>query len=503
MFELCLYILELTHEFGWERLAALGELERARNAHAHYYLIQVEQAEAALVGATQIAWQKRLQREYENLKAVLSWMLTRRRRGDALRLAAALEQFWVRRGWMSEGRSFLKRTLEASREDDTLATSRERAKALKAAGVLAYRQNDPEQAGTYLEESLGLFRHLEDKLGIAVCLYYLGCITYDRGEVEAGMAMVRESLSRCREIGAGNISAEMLISLGVGALFRGEVVAAREWLEESLELYKAVDDVYGSAVSLHYLALVTFAEGYTVRAEYLSRQSLAFFRESGMSWLATEVLTVLAFELLELGEKIEASILLEEALSYAGESANDEEMVQALYGLGQLAAQQGNLAQASVQYEEAVNKMQGRTLTPRIRWAVASCLDGIAAIAVAQGQQVCAVHLSAAAVSVHTGAANYCSLLLEQPRYERPLAQARTQLGKRAFAAAWATGQTMTSWEALAAKEQTLPLPQTPTLPPAEPPSANSAIPGGLTAREIEVLRLVAMGLSTGQIATH
>jgi predicted ATPase/DNA-binding CsgD family transcriptional regulator len=502
-FELFLYLLELTREFGWERLAALGELERARAAHAHYYLILAEQAEPALLGVTQIAWQKRLQREYENLKAVLSWLLSRRQREDALRLAVALEQFWVRRGWMSEGRSFLKRTLEASREDDTLATSQVRAKALKAAGVLAYRQNDPEQANTYLEESLRLFRHLEDKLGMAACIYYLGCIMYDRGEVEAGMAMVRESLSRCREIGASNISAEMLISLGVGALFCGEVVAAREWFEEGLELYKAVDDVYGSAVSLHYLGLAAFAQGDTARAEYLSRQSLAFFRESGMPWLATEVLTVLAFELLALGEKIEASNLLEEALSYTGESANDEEMVQALFGLGQLAARQGNLAQARVQYEEAINKMQGRTLTPRVKWVVASCLEGMGAIAVAQGQRVWAVHLYAAAVSVRTSPGYYCFLGVEQPRYKRTLAEARTQLGKRTFAAAWATGQSMTPWQALAAKEQTPPLPQTPTLPPAEPPSANSAIPGGLTAREIEVLRLVAMGLSTGQVATQ
>ena len=496
-----LYLLPLIREYGLERLTALGELERARDAHAQYYLALAERAEPALLGAEQGRWAERLEREHENLRATLRWLLERRQIEEALRLAAALEQFWVRRRWMSEGHSFLKRALEASREDDTLITSQVRAKALKAAGALAHRQNDPEQANVYLEESLRLFRRLEDKLGIAVCLYYLGTITYNRGEVEAGTAMVLESLSLCQEIGASNLSAEMLLWLGMGALFRGEVVLACVRFEESLALYKAVNDVWRSAVSLHYLGLVAFTQGDAARAVHLSRQSLAFFREARMPWLAPEVLTVLALELLALGEETEASTLLEEALARAGERANTEEAVYVLFGLGQLASRQGNLAHARTLYEEAVRKMQGKLLVPLIKWVVASCLEGLGAIAVAQGQQVWAVQLCAAAAIVRTGPGYYCSLGIEQPRYDHTLAEARSQLGEKAFAAAWTAGQTMTPWQALAAEEQMPPLTQNLTIPPAAPPAPAPTLPGGLTAREVEVLRLVASGLTNKQIA--
>src|SRR5207248_10475189 len=67
-------------------------------------------------------------------------------------------------------------------------------------------------------------------------------------------------------------------------------------------------------------------------------------------------------------------------------------------------------------------------------------------------------------------------------------------LGERAFAAAWAQGRAMTPEQALAAKGHK------PTSPPATttPPPT---YPAGLTAREVEVLRLVAGGLTDLQIA--
>jgi predicted ATPase/serine/threonine protein kinase/DNA-binding CsgD family transcriptional regulator len=88
--------------------------------------------------------------------------------------------------------------------------------------------------------------------------------------------------------------------------------------------------------------------------------------------------------------------------------------------------------------------------------------------------------------------------------YERSVAAARTQLGEQAFAHAWVEGRTMTVEQALAAKGQTL-MPTATPIPPATPaaPAAKPPFtyPDGLTAREVEVLRLLAQGLSNAQIA--
>ena len=75
------------------------------------------------------------------------------------------------------------------------------------------------------------------------------------------------------------------------------------------------------------------------------------------------------------------------------------------------------------------------------------------------------------------------------------MAIARAHLGEMPFAAAWAQGRTMTPKQALAAEDQ--PLLLTPN-PPARPAATS---PDGLTAREVEVLRLLAQGMTSAHIA--
>src|SRR6266851_7056741 len=83
---------------------------------------------------------------------------------------------------------------------------------------------------------------------------------------------------------------------------------------------------------------------------------------------------------------------------------------------------------------------------------------------------------------------------VELTEYERSLSATRVHLGERAFAAAWAQGRAMTTQQALAAQGHK------PTPTPSATPSPQ-AYPAGLTAREVEVLNLLAGGLTDQQIA--
>ncbi len=90
---------------------------------------------------------------------------------------------------------------------------------------------------------------------------------------------------------------------------------------------------------------------------------------------------------------------------------------------------------------------------------------------------------------------------VERVPYERAVAAARVQFGEKTFAAVWAEGRTMTPEQALAAQGPvTMPSP-TPVEPPSTPPVKPVTYPNGLTAREVEVLRLLAQGLTDTQIA--
>ncbi len=66
-----LVMLETLREFGLECLERQGELEVVRRAHARYYLALVEAAEPHLFGPEQLPWLDRLERDLDNLRAIL------------------------------------------------------------------------------------------------------------------------------------------------------------------------------------------------------------------------------------------------------------------------------------------------------------------------------------------------------------------------------------------------------------------------------------------------
>jgi len=77
--------------------------------------------------------------------------------------------------------------------------------------------------------------------------------------------------------------------------------------------------------------------------------------------------------------------------------------------------------------------------------------------------------------------------------YEGYVAAARSRLGQEAFEAAWAEGRTMTPEEAI---DYALLTPETPAQA-----GAPQDFPSCLSAREVEVLKLVAKGMTNAQIA--
>ncbi len=127
------------------------------------------------------------------------------------------------------------------------------------------------------------------------------------------------------------------------------------------------------------------------------------------------------------------------------------------------------------------------------KWFTAFCLEELASVVTAQGEVVWAARLWGAAESLRDK--------VRSPRppvfradYKRSVAAARAHLGEKAFTAAWAEGRTMTQEQVFTARgpvtKSTSTLAKSPT-----------TYPDGLTRREVEVLRLVAQGLTNKQVA--
>jgi predicted ATPase/serine/threonine protein kinase/DNA-binding CsgD family transcriptional regulator len=500
--ELRLQLLEIIREYGLEALSACGELEACQEAHAAYYLRLAEQAEPALTGPLQTTWQQRLERELENFRAAFHVLLDRGETESALRLMAALRQFWFLGGYSSEGWHELSQGLAASREGEAPVSDPVWAKALFAAGYLAFWQNDPEQATALLTESERLSRSLGDKRGIAVAMHTLSTIIHNRGDIQAAAEMLEEGLKLARKVGDREVIAEILQAMGVFALYRGEYTRARALLEVSLTHAEQMGHVWGTASALHFLGWTAYSRGDYRRARPLLEESVALSRTLGKPVLAVEARIILAYTVAALGEEKTAYTLLEEALALGREMESEDDTGRALCGLGHLALRQGELAQARSLYEESIIQLQGRWLIPRIKWVLASCLEGLGEIALSQGNAAWMVRLSASAETVRAAHGYFSSLGREQPSYERTLEAARAQLGEKAFAQAWAEGQAMTPEQVLAAEAGVSTLTPGTTAFPVMPPSPPS-LPFNerLTAREVEVLRLISLGLTNSQIA--
>jgi predicted ATPase/class 3 adenylate cyclase len=228
-------MLETIREYGLEQLERSGEAEEAHERHATFFLALAEAAEGELGGPAQGAWLGRLEDEHANLRAALGWALEREP-GTALRLGGALRGFWEARGHLTEGRGWLERALAGGGG----APAELRAKGLRGAGYLAYRQGDYERAVTQFGEGLALNRALGDRAGIANSLTNLGVVAHRRGEPDRAAALYEEGLGLCRELGDRAGIARSLVNLGAVALDRGEPDRAATLLEESLGLARGL-----------------------------------------------------------------------------------------------------------------------------------------------------------------------------------------------------------------------------------------------------------------------
>jgi ATP/maltotriose-dependent transcriptional regulator MalT len=184
-----------------------------------------------------------------------------------------------------------------------------------------------------------------------------------------------------------------------------------------------------------------------------------------------------------------------------GESKSQVTLIaESLRLLAHVAACQGDDVVARALYEESM------TITREIDYKgyIASCLEEIASVVEAQGQLACAARLWDMAQFLRD------SVGMSPPPVERAncnrlvgsIAALRTHFEVRDFAAARAERRTLLPEQALTGQGPE-PMPMSgqtgsPSIPPAK---TSPAYPPGLTAREVEVLGLVAQGMTDVQVA--
>lgn len=263
-------LLETIREFGWEQLAADGALDAVHTKHAAYYLALAEEAEP--VSSFQPAWLRTLETEIDNLRAAARWYSQCGNTEAALRLAAALWPLWVMGGHVAEGQRLLRDVLERQTGGAYPAA---RGHALFSAALLAYFQQDHQEARRLYEESIVLRRQLHDRSGLAAALSYLSLVAREQGNCAEARRLCGETLVIYEELADANGVAMAVCRLAEIDHIEGDYVAARLGYERSLDFYRQHGNSPFLAWSLHHLGRLALDQGdYAATRDWLT-QALA------------------------------------------------------------------------------------------------------------------------------------------------------------------------------------------------------------------------------------
>jgi non-specific serine/threonine protein kinase len=311
-------LLETLRQYTRERLADKGELQEIRRRHAVYYQALAVEAARHLLGAQQVTWLDRLDREHENLQAALRFSIDSQNAELGMRIAASLHYFWYFRAHYTEART------------------------LRAA-VLAL-PGSPE---------LGALR--------AEVLYGSGMLVLHLGDYAGARAFVEEAVAFARQAGAQRQLAPTLATLGFVTRVQGDYATARRALEEvlTLGLAQGLDD-YHTAMALHHLGLLYFeADADLGPALSLNEQALAIGRRIGDRRFSGNVLTALARIARARGQVDSARALLAESMMLHRAVGDTGQQAHMMYVLAAIDADAGRL-ELAVRLAGAADKQEER-----------------------------------------------------------------------------------------------------------------------------------------------
>jgi tetratricopeptide (TPR) repeat protein len=234
----------------------------------------------ALRGAAQLA---RTEGDSARAVALLEQSLAlRRRAGDRRAVAAALVELAMiavdRREWRRAA-ALLEESLTLRRQaGDAWGT----AEALHELGIVAREQGDWPRAEALLEEALALQRELRDDAQAAWSLYDLGILALRHpGDAARAVARFEASLGLWRALGFKRGVAQALGGLASIALREGDGARAAALWREGLALWWALGATVPVALCLESLAAAAAAQEQFARAARLLGAAEAWWRQLG------------------------------------------------------------------------------------------------------------------------------------------------------------------------------------------------------------------------------
>lgn len=284
-------LLQTIREYALEKLADIDNIERANyyTRFEKFYLELVENLEPHLRSDAQKGVFDTFEKEYFNIREVISRALLKEDATTALRLGGSLWYFWWVRGFLSEGRPLLEQALALP-----LAEPATRAKALNAAGNLADIHGDTVLALEYFSKSLELYTELGDLRGMGNVCNNIGNVYSLIGEYPAAKLSLQRGLELRNQAGDQNAVAGSLNNLGRLARIMGDQSECLSYYKAALAIVSQLKDAGTMAQVLSNLANLTLNTGDLMSARQYAQESYDLAQQ-------TDNKAMLIFSLLSLG----------------------------------------------------------------------------------------------------------------------------------------------------------------------------------------------------------
>jgi predicted ATPase/TolB-like protein/Tfp pilus assembly protein PilF len=328
-------MLETIRQYGLHLLDSLGETTAVRTRQLDYFLALAMRAEPMLTGSDQAEWLDRLERDHENVTAILDWALEVGEVEKAVRLGSAMWWFFWLRGHFAEMRTRLELALERGADLPRYL----RSNLLVALGAIAAMDGDSELAARYYEEAIEVERVRENRRGVPRALRNLASGLINLARPEQALPLYEEALALDREYGDSLGESATLRGLAKAALLMGDPDRAEALYTDALSVARSVGDRQYVANALAGLGDVARERGRLEDAEALYQEGLELCRRIGSQPGVTSALQHLGTIALASGRTDRSEELYREALEIARAQSNRRQVAISLAGLGACAVE--------------------------------------------------------------------------------------------------------------------------------------------------------------------
>ncbi|MBA3275159.1 MAG: hypothetical protein H0T72_05140, partial [Chloroflexia bacterium] len=483
-------MLETIREFGLTYLAERDELGAARDAHAAFYGQLMVQAEVGLKGPDQVRWLRRLDDEHGNLREAMAWLTAQNRVPEAIELFSNITHFMHVRAHFTEWRLLLEGWLALP---ELRERTRTRALALFADGLRTANLGESASAIESVEEALDLFRQLGDRKMVT---FSLNVLTYTYvilvNDTERARLASDECLAMARHTGDARDEALAWLNRSSILWQEDDPQVVREVLKESLAVARKAGDAWMIGMALGSLGRLALDLGEDLGAAgMLLHESLVIEKELGDRRNLPVMLADLALIARIQGDLDGAESHIRLGMSIAQATGQAWFEAVAHLDLGIVARLQDELERSLRELRQAISLLQQVPYPPD----VAECLRAFAALALASGDVLAAARFLGGADALLRGIQPLSHFTRLIDEHGRILDSVHAVLGQETFDRARAEAGGWSVDDAVAAvmafELDTGNDDQPEPIAPAH----------GLSPRELDVLRLMANGLSNQQIA--